>query len=124
MTPSRASRMDFEMEDENDGQISAREPLQNSGRDYKDIYDNKLRYEKSQVNIQKRTKTPIDKVRILEYCFWLLILVISSPELNFLIASYLSSVRLSVYLLSIYLSINFYIFDFFSRTSWQIFNQT
>ncbi|XP_048775139.1 cyclin-dependent kinase-like 5 isoform X4 [Ostrea edulis] len=61
MTPSRASRIDFDVEDENDGQISAREPLQNSGRDYKDIYDNKLRYEKSQVNIQKRTKTPIDK---------------------------------------------------------------
>lgn len=65
MTPSRASRIDFDVEDENDGQISAREPLQNSGRDYKDIYDNKLRYEKSQVNIQKRTKTPIDKVRVL-----------------------------------------------------------
>ncbi|XP_062593139.1 cyclin-dependent kinase-like 5 isoform X2 [Saccostrea cucullata] len=61
MTPSRASRMDYDIEDENDGQISAREPLQNSGRDYKDIYDNKHRYEKSQVNIQKRTKTPIDK---------------------------------------------------------------
>lgn len=61
MTPSRASRMDYDMEDENDGQISAREPLQNSVQDFKDVYDNKHRYDKSQINLQKRTKTPIDK---------------------------------------------------------------
>nr|XP_022324637.1 sporulation protein kinase pit1-like isoform X2 [Crassostrea virginica] len=61
MTPSRASRMDYDFDDENDGQISAREPLQNSLQDYKDIYDNKHRYDKSQINLQKRTKTPIDK---------------------------------------------------------------
>lgn len=62
MTPSRASRMDYDMEDENDGQISAREPLQNSVQDFKDVYDNKHRYDKSQINVQKRTKTPSDKV--------------------------------------------------------------
>ncbi|XP_052674548.1 uncharacterized protein LOC128156436 isoform X4 [Crassostrea angulata] len=61
MTPSRASRMDYDMEDENDGQISAREPLQNSVQDFKDVYDNKHRYDKSQINLQKRTKTPSDK---------------------------------------------------------------
>lgn len=61
MTPSRASRMDYDVEDENDGQISAREPLQNSVQDFKDVYDNKHRYDKSQINLQKRTKTPIDK---------------------------------------------------------------
>lgn len=61
MTPSRASRMDYDMEDENDGQISAREPLQNSVQDFKDVYDNKHRYDKSQINVQKRTKTPSDK---------------------------------------------------------------
>lgn len=54
--------MDYDMEDENDGQISAREPLQNSVQDFKDVYDNKHRYDKSQINLQKRTKTPIDKV--------------------------------------------------------------
>lgn len=62
MTPSRASRMDNDMEDENDGQISAREPLQNSVQDFKDVYDNKHRYDKSPINLQKRTKTPSDKV--------------------------------------------------------------
>lgn len=61
MTPSRASRMDYDMEDENDGQISAREPLQNSVQDFKDVYDNKHRYDKSPINLQKRTKTPSDK---------------------------------------------------------------
>lgn len=54
--------MDNDMEDENDGQISAREPLQNSVQDFKDVYDNKHRYDKSPINLQKRTKTPSDKV--------------------------------------------------------------
>lgn len=54
--------MDYDMEDENDGQISAREPLQNSVQDFKDVYDNKHRYDKSPINLQKRTKTPSDKV--------------------------------------------------------------
>lgn len=61
---SRASRMDFEGQDEeNDsGQISAREPLQN--RDYlsKDIYDNKVQYAKQAAAMRKRTQTPSDKV--------------------------------------------------------------
>lgn len=70
MTPSRASRMDYDMEDENDGQISAREPLQNSVQDFKDVYDNKHRYDKSQINVQKRTKTPSDKVLKKTHCYF------------------------------------------------------
>lgn len=34
----------------------------NSVQDFKDVYDNKHRYDKSQINVQKRTKTPSDKV--------------------------------------------------------------
>ncbi|KAK3100121.1 hypothetical protein FSP39_015052 [Pinctada imbricata] len=64
MTPSRASRMDYDMmDDDTEGQISAREPLQNSSREYlaKDAYDNKHRYEKQQISLRHRTKTPVDK---------------------------------------------------------------
>lgn len=62
--------MDYDMEDENDGQISAREPLQNSVQDFKDVYDNKHRYDKSPINLQKRTKTPSDKVFKKTHCYF------------------------------------------------------
>lgn len=62
--------MDYDMEDENDGQISAREPLQNSVQDFKDVYDNKHRYDKSPINLQKRTKTPSDKVLKKTHCYF------------------------------------------------------
>lgn len=63
LNPSRAtSRVDFELMDEEsgEGQISARDPLQN--RDYmsKDMYESK--YGK-QISLRKRTKTPVDKVK-------------------------------------------------------------
>ena len=63
LNPSRAtSRIDFEPmdEDSGEGQISAREPLQNREYMSKDMYESK--YGK-QISLRKRTKTPIDKVQ-------------------------------------------------------------
>ena len=73
--PSRAtSRIDFDPMDEEEieGQISAREPLQNREYMSKDMYDSK--YGK-QISLRKRTKTPIDKVIYLQryeklHIFW------------------------------------------------------
>ena len=77
--PSRAtSRIDFDPMDEEgiEGQISAREPLQNREYMSKDMYDSK--YGK-QISLRKRTKTPIDKVIYLQryeklHIFFLLVL--------------------------------------------------
>ena len=59
-------------EEEIEGQISAREPLQNREYMSKDMYDSK--YGK-QISLRKRTKTPIDKVIYLQryeklHIFW------------------------------------------------------
>ena len=73
MNPSRASRLDYDPMDEEmpDGQVSAREPLQNRDMYSKEsIMDNreKTQFAKQTMALRKMTQTPVDKVKI-KVCF-------------------------------------------------------
>lgn len=66
MNPSRASRLDFDPMDDDlpDGQISAREPLQNRDMYSKEtVMDNreKTQFAKQTMALRKMTQTPVDK---------------------------------------------------------------
>lgn len=66
MNPSRASRLDYDPMDEEmpDGQVSAREPLQNRDMYSKEsIMDNreKTQFAKQTMALRKMTQTPVDK---------------------------------------------------------------
>lgn len=63
--PSRASRLDFDGDDEViDGQISAREPLQNRDMHMGKETDNreKTQFAKQTMALRKMAQTPVDKV--------------------------------------------------------------
>ena len=67
MNPSRGSRLDYDPVDEEmpDGQVSAREPLQNRDMYTKDsAIDNreKTQFAKQTMALRKMAQTPVDKV--------------------------------------------------------------
>lgn len=65
INPSRASRMDYEADEEvHEGQISAREPLQNRDTYMSKEVDNreKTQFAKQTMALRKMTQTPVDKV--------------------------------------------------------------
>lgn len=69
INPSRASRMDFDPDDDlPDGQISAREPLQNRDAYMSKDVDNreKTQFAKQTMALRKMTQTPVDKTARLQ----------------------------------------------------------
>lgn len=61
LNQSRASHLDFD-DDVEDGQISAREPLQNWEYSTKDgLYSSRHQYAKAAASLRKQTRTPVDK---------------------------------------------------------------
>ena len=72
MNPSRGSRLDYDPVDEEmpDGQVSAREPLQNRDMYTKDsAIDNreKTQFAKQTMALRKMAQTPVDKVQWSEF---------------------------------------------------------
>lgn len=67
LNPSRASRMDYDNDEElPDGQISAREPLQNRDMFTSKDVDNRERtqFAKQTMALRKMAQTPVDKVSV------------------------------------------------------------
>ncbi|XP_033742063.1 cyclin-dependent kinase-like 5 isoform X2 [Pecten maximus] len=61
LNQSRASHLDYD-EDVDEGQISAREPLQNWEYSAKDgLYSSRHQYAKAAASLRKQTRTPVDK---------------------------------------------------------------
>ena len=68
LNPSRASRMEYEADEElPEGQISAREPLQNRDMYSSKDVDNreKTQFAKQTMALRKMAQTPVDKVSLI-----------------------------------------------------------